>query len=49
VTEKHVDGYLVTYQYDGRRYRMRTDYPPGDRIQVAVEVHPAVYRNRDWD
>lgn len=49
VTEKHVDGYLVTYQYDGRRYRMQTDYPPGDRIQVAVNVHPVVYRNRDWD
>jgi uncharacterized protein YcfJ len=49
VTEKHIDGYLVTYQYDGRRYRMQTAYPPGDRIQVAVDVHPVVYRNRDWD
>jgi uncharacterized protein YcfJ len=46
VTEKRVDGYLVTYQYDGRRYQMQTDVPPGDRIQVAVDVRPVGYRVR---
>ena len=48
-TEKRVDGYLVTYVYDGRRYQMQTAYPPGDRVQVAVDVRPVVYRDRDWD
>jgi uncharacterized protein YcfJ len=38
--EKRVDGYRVTYLLDGHRYTMHTDYPPGDRIQVAVNVRP---------
>jgi uncharacterized protein YcfJ len=46
VTEKHVDGYVVTYLYDGRRYQMQTDVPPGDRVQVAVDVRPVGYRVR---
>jgi uncharacterized protein YcfJ len=46
VTEKHVDGYRVTYVYDGRRYTTLTDYAPGDRIQVAVDVRPVAYRVR---
>ena len=39
-TEKQIDGYRVTYVVDGRRYTTHTDYPPGDRIQVAVDVRP---------
>jgi uncharacterized protein YcfJ len=39
-TEKQIDGYRVTYVLDGRRYTMHTDYPPGDRVQVAVNVRP---------
>jgi uncharacterized protein YcfJ len=39
-TERQIDGYRVTYLLDGRRYTTHTDYPPGDRIQVAVNVHP---------
>ena len=46
VAEKRVDGYRVTYVYDGRRYTTLTDYAPGDRIQVAVDVRPAAYRVR---
>jgi uncharacterized protein YcfJ len=46
VTEQVVDGYLVTYQYQGRRYTMRTDSPPGDRVRLAVEVRPVGYRTR---
>jgi len=49
VTEKHIDGYRVTYVYDGHRYMTETPYAPGDRIQVAVDVHPVVYRNWDRD
>jgi uncharacterized protein YcfJ len=39
-TEQQVDGYRVTYLLDGRRYTTRTDYRPGDRIQVAVDARP---------
>ena len=32
--------YDVTYEYAGRTYTTRTNYNPGDRIRVRVEVHP---------
>lgn len=35
-----VNGYDVTYEYAGRSYRTRTDYHPGDRIRVRVDVRP---------
>lgn len=35
-----VDGYDVTYEYAGRTYRTRSDYDPGDRIRVRVDVVP---------
>jgi uncharacterized protein YcfJ len=40
VTEEHVDGYMVGYVYGGRHYTMRTPTPPGDRVRLAVDVHP---------
>lgn len=43
VTERVVDGYNVTYVYQGRRYVTRTATPPGDRIELAVDVRPAGY------
>lgn len=43
-TEQRIDGYLVTYVYQGRRYTMRTDTPPGDRVRLVVDVRPAGYR-----
>jgi uncharacterized protein YcfJ len=46
VTEQRVDGYLVTYQYQGRRYTTRTATPPGDRIALAVDVRPLAYQAR---
>ena len=42
-TEQVVDGYIVTYVYQGRRYTTRTATPPGDRIQLAVDVRPVGY------
>ena len=33
-------GYDVTYEYAGRTYQTRTDYHPGDRIRVRVDVRP---------
>ncbi len=38
-----IDGYVVTYVYQGRRYTTRTATPPGDRIQLAVDVRPIGY------
>lgn len=35
-----VAGYDVTYEYAGRTYQTRTDYHPGDRIRVRVDVRP---------
>ena len=42
VREEVVDGYNVTYVFQGRRYVTRTATPPGDRIQIAVDVRPVV-------
>lgn len=35
---ERVDGYDVTYEYGGRTYHTRSDYNPGDRIRVRVDV-----------
>ncbi len=43
VRERVVDGYNVTYVYQGRQYLTRTATPPGDRIQIAVDVRPVGY------
>lgn len=41
-TNRHpaVTAYDVTYEYAGRTYTTRTDYHPGDRIRVRVDVVP---------
>lgn len=35
-----VEGFRVTYVYDGETYTTRTEYDPGDRIRVEVKVRP---------
>lgn len=35
-----ITAYDVTYEYAGRRYATRTNYHPGDRIRVRVDVRP---------
>jgi len=40
VNDNRVAGYDVSYEYGGRTYRTRTDYHPGDRIRVRVDVRP---------
>lgn len=39
--EERVDGYKVTYVYNGRRQVTELPYKPGDRIRVRVDVSPA--------
>jgi len=41
--EERIDGYRVTYRYRGQTYTTRTDYDPGDRIRVRVDVSPVRY------
>lgn len=39
--QERVDGYRVTYLYNGRRQVTEMPYDPGDRIRVRVDVSPA--------
>lgn len=39
--EERIDGYKVTYEYNGREYTTRLPYDPGERIRVRVAVAPA--------
>jgi uncharacterized protein YcfJ len=41
--EDRVVGYDVAYRYNGRTHWTRTDYHPGDRIRVEVDVRPVRY------
>jgi surface antigen len=36
--DESLNGYDVTYEYANRTYHTRTDYHPGDRIRVRVDV-----------
>ena len=38
--EDRIDGYRVTYEYNGRRQTTQLPYDPGDHIRVRVDVHP---------
>ena len=40
IRDERVRGYDVTYRYRGEIYRTTTDYHPGDRIQVRIDVTP---------
>jgi len=39
--EERIDGYHVTYAYNGREYTTEMPYDPGERIRVRVDVAPA--------
>jgi len=41
--EERVEGYNVTYEYDGHRYMTRTRQDPGREIAVRVSVTPVGY------
>lgn len=38
--EERVTGYDVTYRFNGQVYTTVTDYHPGDRLRVQVDVRP---------
>lgn len=38
--DERVDGYRVTYEYNGRRQVTQLPYDPGRRLRVAIDVHP---------
>ncbi len=38
--EERIDGYRVTYMYQGQRYVTRMAHDPGQRIRVRVSVQP---------
>ena len=40
-TEERLDGYDVTYRYNGQVYSTYTDHDPGPTIKVSVSVVPA--------
>ncbi len=38
--EERIDGYRVTYVYNGREYTTRMSYDPGPQVRVRVHVSP---------
>jgi uncharacterized protein YcfJ len=40
--EERVEGYRVTYEYNGREFTTRLPYDPGEKIRVRVAVSPAI-------
>jgi len=38
--DERIDGYDVSYTYNGRRYMTRMPYDPGDRVRIRVDVTP---------
>ncbi len=38
--EERVEGYRVTYEYQGRSYTMRTREHPGEQVKLRVQVTP---------
>lgn len=39
--EERIDGYRVTYRYNGQKYVTEMPYDPGQKIRVRVDVRPA--------
>ena len=39
--EERIDGYRVTYQYNGQKYRTTMPYDPGRELRVRVDIRPA--------
>ncbi len=37
-----IDGYKVTYEYQGERYKIEMPYHPGKRIKMHIQVSPVI-------
>jgi len=46
---EQIDGYQVTYVYQGREYTTRMPYDPGQRVRVNVDVDVATHYGDDHD
>jgi uncharacterized protein YcfJ len=44
-TRERIVAYDVTYEYNGRQFRVRMPYEPGEQIAVNVEVRPPMPRD----
>ena len=42
-TEERLDGYRVSYEYNGQIFHTRMKYRPGNRIRVSIRVQPVVH------
>ena len=40
--EEQIDGYRVTYTFNGREYTTRMPYDPGKRVLIDVNVRPVI-------
>ena len=41
--DQRIDGYRVSYRYNGRNYQTDLPYDPGERLRVRVAVNPEGY------
>ena len=41
--DQRIDGYCVSYRYNGRNYQTNLPYDPGERLRVRVAVNPEGY------
>ncbi len=39
--EERIDGYRVTYRYNGQKYMTEMPYDPGSKLKVRVDIRPA--------
>lgn len=39
--EQRIDGYRVTYKYNGQKYVTEMPYDPGKKLKVRVDIRPA--------
>lgn len=40
--EEVLEGYQVTYRYQGERYQIKMPYDPGKRIKLRIQIEPVI-------
>ena len=40
--EEVIDGYQVTYRYQGEHYQIEMPYNPGKRIKLRIQITPVI-------